>query len=106
MSDLLESRFLCDTVILDPGPFRALLILGVLEYLEVWLSLCAVVLGAEPAPKVFSGQWFILEGTCVPGWASVLHPWILGGEYQVTPGVGAIVLVSLFLGANEFLKES
>ena len=52
------------------------LILGTLEYMGVNLPLGIVGLAAEFKPKVCSGLWSRLEGTCATGWVRFLCPWI------------------------------
>jgi hypothetical protein len=47
----------------DPGHFRAPVILGMSEHMGVEFSLGIVEVGAEPAPLVYSGCWFKMEGT-------------------------------------------
>jgi hypothetical protein len=62
----------------------------VLECQIVALPLGIVGLAAEFKPKVCSGLWSRLEGTCATGWVRFLCPWI--PLVPVTPdGIGIYV---------------
>jgi len=71
LSNILPSWILWDPVTPSVGAeiVASSVILGISEFQGVGLPLSVLRVGAEPAPKVFSGQWFIPEGARAPGWS-------------------------------------
>lgn len=60
--------------VIDPGPIRAPIILGMLEHLSIMLPLGVVGLSVELAPKECSGHWLRLEGLYITFNSDIFMP--------------------------------